>query len=635
MSLLKLRATWVGVAIVACAVILNVINGAQPGIASPKGTNTIFLPLVSKGGSTSPLPGPTPSPSPSPVPPTATERFIAVAKSPADFDALRDEMLRLGGKIVQEMPEVDSIVVLGSSDFKAKVAASAYAQGIAKDQIRLLVNSAMREEMLGQAGPQRIRIDLHGIFEKHEVNPDPAFALDGLMWNVLRIRAPEAWKISTGTSAIKVAVVDTGLDFTHSELKDQVSDVVDLTVTEDPPICKTYYSLPPSFPSSSMSDADLAAFYGAPATTDFNGHGTWIGGNIAAALDGAGINGIAPNVKLVSLKISQWCNAAYDSTIIDAIRYAANHDIDIVNISFSGYLDRSDPASDLIYQQYATAVAYARGKGTLIVGSAGDQHIRIGAGGLVLSHGSITNPGAEVADLYGWWQVPGGIPGVIDVSATNNVVGVPSDTCPAGTTGSLATCKPQSDAHQPFGAGKQNQLAYYSNYGPRIDIAGPGGARKFNLLGADRGGTPGWPVTQDDPYKAYEDFGITSNWGIQIPCLTNLGAAFPQNQCYTLLQGPSMAAPHVAATGALIVSRLALTRNKPDLITFVLKTGAQPISGNETPELSATDTTPGDLNGIPCPGGYCHLGGPAISDREAYGVGLVDALTLRGLPIDW
>jgi hypothetical protein len=57
-----------------------------------------------------------------------------------------------------------------------------------------------------------------------------------------------------------------------------------------------------------------------------------------------------------------------------------------------------------------------------------------------------------------------------------------------------ATCKPASDPHQAAGQGRQNQLAYYSDYGPRIDIAGPGGARKFNLPCGTGAAPPGSPT---------------------------------------------------------------------------------------------------------------------------------------------
>ena len=45
---------------------------------------------------------------------------------------------------------------------------------------------------------------------------------------------------------------------------------------------------------------------------------------------------------------------------------------------------------------------------------------------------------------------------------------------------------------------------------------------------------------------------------------------------------------------------------------------------NLTKVLSATDHTPGDLTGVPCGTGYCHLGGKAVPDDEAYGAGIVE-----------
>ena len=85
----------------------------------------------------------------------------------------------------------------------------------------------------------------------------------------------------------------------------------------------------------------MANLFGGPPTTDWNGHGSWIGGNIAAALNGPATNGIAPNVGLVALKISGWCGSAYDSTILAAFAfaYAADAGIDVVSASFGGFLD--------------------------------------------------------------------------------------------------------------------------------------------------------------------------------------------------------------------------------------------------------------------------------------------------------
>jgi lantibiotic leader peptide-processing serine protease len=545
-------------------------------------------------------------------------RWMVVAKSDGDFGSLRADIVAAGGRILNELPATNTFVVSGGANV-TNLATDSHVSGVAADHLEKInpPDSATKARPLGQ----------HKVNLGHsKVTPDPAFALDGLMWNVNRVNAPKAWKTTTGSAAVTVGVADTGLDYTHSELAGKVSSVVDLT---DPTLCTDYFG---------ASDADFAAAYGGPADTDWNGHGTWIGGNIAAALDGVGINGIAPGVNLVALKISEWCGYAYDTSILAAFQYAADHGINIVSISFGGYLDLSDPDQATIYKQYVQTVAYAMRKGTLIVAAAGNEHVRIGAGGKVLSHGQLWTPGDvpdpvnNPLDLYGLYETPGGIPGVVMVSATNNVVNKPTKACDyklAGTYPSLA-CKASTDAHQPAGIGRLNQLAYYSNYGPRIDVAAPGGARKFNLPAWDGGGTPGWPVTEYDGYAAWQDFSITSNWAFEIPCYYLTGPQFYPGECYSTIQGTSMATPHASAVAAFYASAYPRLRHNAWALAATLKATAAPIRGNATQPLSATDLSVADLAGFGaptavCDTGFCHLGGRAISDAEAYGAGLVSA----------
>jgi lantibiotic leader peptide-processing serine protease len=566
----------------------------------------------------------------------ASGRYLVVARSSADYGALRAKAVREGAHVLRDLPQANTIVVSASATTRSALAADRRALGVAKDQRRQLTSERSKPNLSapGLRGATQLKAKAPAATSAAGINPDPAFDYKGLLWDYRRIGLPQGWKTTAGSPKVTIGVADTGLDFTHRELRSKVKRVIDFTGLEDPPICETFFG--------GISDADLAAEFGGPEKTDWNGHGSWIGGRIAAALNGTGINGIAPKVNLVALKISQWCGSAYDSTILAAFLTAADLGLDVVSISFGGTLDRSDPDQDAAYRAYMDAVVYARGKGTVIVASAGNDHVRVGAGGRVLSHGPTATPApppGEFDDIFGQYQVPGGVPGVVDVSATGRVVVPSSASCPPGTIGDPgdpnadppvapdfnATCKPRSDAHHAAGQGKINQLAYYSNYGPRIDLAGPGGARKFNLSNFDRGGTPGFPYTLDDLTNAWQVFSTTSNWAVEIPCFTfTAGSGFPQGECYSTIQGTSMAAPQVSGSLALVASAHPSLRKHPGRLIARLKRLANDGPTNYTRALSATDTSPGDLTGLPCGTGFCHLTGPRISDNDAYGAGLVN-----------
>jgi subtilisin family serine protease len=551
-------------------------------------------------------------------------RYLVKARSSADYTALRAKAVKEGARVLRDLRPLNTMVLRAPEAARSSLAADRRTLGVAADRVRTVTVDGQGAPNLSAPGLQsasRVKLAGPAAVTAAGIRPDPAFSYRGLLWDYRRIGLPQGWRETAGSPKVTVAVMDTGLDYTHAELAPKVKAVHDLTVLEDPPLCETLYG---------RSDQDLAEQTGGPVDGDFYGHGSWIGGNIAAALDGQGVNGIAPKVGLVSLKIAQWCGSAYDSTMLAAMTLGADLGIDIINISFGGYLDRSDPEQELIYQAYVDTVAYARSRGTAIVASAGNEHLRIGAGGRVLSHGPLTAPGAATFnDLFGRYQVPGGIPGVVDVSSTGNVVNAPSASCPPGTEGvptdpNSPTCKPAADAHQPTGVGRRNQLAYYSNYGPRIDIAGPGGHRKFNLPAWDRGGTPGFPYTTADLTNAWDTFNITSNYATQIRCFVLTGGGFPQGECYSTIRGTSMAAPHVAAAFALTASEHPSLRKHPGRIQARVERTANTALWNVTPPIAVGDTSPGDQTGLACTSGHCHLGGPRIPNGEAYGAGLVN-----------
>ena len=355
-----------------------------------------------------------------------------LARSAADLGALRAKAVADGAKVVQTIPQINAMVVTASAATKGRLAADSRARGVATDRLTSPDTIERAKPDLsapGLRGAQRVAAPARGRRAKAAgINPDPAWDYKGLLWDYRRMGLPAGWEKTAGSPAVTVGVADTGLDYTHAELASKVVQVIDLTVLEgEEPICKTLFG---------QSDQDLAAEFGGPADGDWNGHGSWIGGNIAAALNGTGTNGIAPKVKLVALKISQWCGFSSTAAELAAFTTAADMGIDVVNISFGGYLDPADPESAVAFQAYADAIAYARGKGTLIVGSAGNAHVRIGADGRITSHGQLTTPGTtpeDFVDLFGYYRVPTGPPGALVVSATGNLVNATSASCPPGT----------------------------------------------------------------------------------------------------------------------------------------------------------------------------------------------------------
>lgn len=561
--------------------------------------------------------------SPATLTSSATGQYIVLAKGSGDVAALRGVAARAGGRVGPDVRAVTGFVVSGSTRVRDALARDGRVADLVEDGIRSRTEQEPAARMRtapGLASARQVTVTRPATAAR---GADPAYGYKGLLWTYDRIGLPGGHSPVSGQSAVTVGVADTGLDFTHAELAGKVQKVVDFS---DPRIC------PLVDPENGVTDKQLAQKYGGPEKTDWNGHGTWIGGNIAARLDGKGMNGIAPGVGLVALKIAQNCGYAFDSSILNSFVYAADHGIDVVSISFGGYLNRSKAGQNKTWKLYERVVKYARHKGTIIAASAGNEHARVDALGKIVTHGTLTTPGTapeDFVDRFGLSEVPGGIPGVVNVASTGKVVVRPSRFCAPGSTGTdvdvNATCKPRSDRHQAAGTGTMDQLAYYSNYGPGIDIAAPGGARKFNLPNYDRGGTPGFPYTGSDLTKVFEDFSITSNWSTEIPCFTfSKPSGFPPNNCYTAIQGTSMAAPHVSAALALEAAAHPGLRGNPAGLEQRLYASARTPGANHTRALSATDKSPGDLYGDACVTGYCHLEGPRISSSEAYGAGIVN-----------
>jgi thermitase len=160
------------------------------------------------------------------------------------------------------------------------------------------------------------------------------------------IDAPEAWDVQAGGSAsVVVAVIDTGVDYTHSDLIDAMWDGGG------------------SYPNHGydFADNDNDPY---PLNSE---HGTHVAGTIAATGNNSlGVVGVAYGVKVMALKVFPDLFAgAADGDIISAINFAAANGAHIINMSLGG----GGPENTVL----TTAVANAVNAGVLIVAAAGNE----------------------------------------------------------------------------------------------------------------------------------------------------------------------------------------------------------------------------------------------------------------------
>jgi PKD repeat protein len=185
------------------------------------------------------------------------------------------------------------------------------------------------------------------------IEPDAkAWALGETMdWGVNRIGADLVWDIdgnlildagAPAGAGVKVAVIDTGIDYTHPDLN--------------------------------VAGGDSFVDY----TTDYmddHSHGTHVAGTIAALDNDIGVIGVAPEANLYAVKVLDSSGSGSYSDIIAGIDWAVSNDMDIISMSLGG-------STDYIYLQQACDNAY--NKGVLVIAAAGNSGSYDGTGDTVL-----------------------------------------------------------------------------------------------------------------------------------------------------------------------------------------------------------------------------------------------------------
>ncbi len=243
---------------------------------------------------------------------------------------------------------------------------------------------------------------------------DPEWAQQ---WGPAKIGAPVAWDVTTGTSDIVIAILDSGIRLNHQDLNDNL------------------WTNPGEIPSNGIDDDDNGKtddfwgwhFYheciweGYPVclpgennqVADDHGHGTHVAGIAGAETNnGVGIAGIAGGSRLMPVKVLDQYGDGWYSDLVQGIVYAVDNGAQIISLSLGG-----TPSSQALQE----AVNYAHDRGVLVMAATGND------GGTVLypaacehvlgvaatdqndSRASFSNHGQQVdvaapgKDIYSTW----------------------------------------------------------------------------------------------------------------------------------------------------------------------------------------------------------------------------------------
>jgi subtilisin len=220
--------------------------------------------------------------------------------------------------------------------------------------------------------PGGVWIEDDPVVTVHATATKPAAKEKGIPWGVQQIKAPLAWSMTTG-HRVKVGVIDTGVDFSHPDLRHSVARGINL-----------------------LNRGMLPH--------DDNGHGTHIAGTIAAANQPSGMIGVAPRATIFPVKAFDHNGSAFVSDIILGIEWCVRNRMDIINMSF-GMKTRS--------KSLLGAVTNAYNAGVIVVASSGNdgkrksidyparypQTVSVGATNKLRRAAAFSNRGAYI-DIY-------------------------------------------------------------------------------------------------------------------------------------------------------------------------------------------------------------------------------------------
>ena len=330
----------------------------------------------------------------------------AKESNPGQVQVLSNAVRKAGGVVVQSWPEIG--VVVAHSDraaFRTNVAASA---GAALESVGATRTVSVSEDTPDGMGAlwapgawsykKGAKKDYNGDLPTEET---PATAVDpreGEQWDMQMIKADQAHKITDGSRNVLVGVLDSGIDPDHPDLQPNIDVANSVNCTD-------------------AGRPDLSATGWNPTTSD---HGTHVAGTIAAARNNVGIVGVAPNVRMASVKVVNDDGFIYPEYAVCGFVWSGLKHMDVTNNSY--YVDpfmyycEDQPDQYAAKEAVRRAVAWSTNQGVVHAAAAGNA-----ATDLSNNTTDTTSPddGTPVARTInsGCEDIPTELPGVVTVSS--------------------------------------------------------------------------------------------------------------------------------------------------------------------------------------------------------------------------
>ena len=222
--------------------------------------------------------------------------------------------------------------------------------------------------------------------------------VESSQWDMAAIGATAAHSITDGDPNVLVAVLDSGIEATHPDLAATVDQSASASCL------------------SGVADTSYASWQ--PTTSD---HGTHVAGTIAAARNGVGIVGVAPNVRMSAVKVVSDDGFIYPEAAICGFMWATASGADVTNNSY--FIDPwefwcdSDANQSAVKEAVDRAVQYSRDRGVVNVAAAGNSEKDLANKTTDAKSPNDTTPVLRPIDA-GCEDIPTELDGVVTVSST-------------------------------------------------------------------------------------------------------------------------------------------------------------------------------------------------------------------------